>query len=712
MKMITRFSALIGTLLMVVATVLPASAAAYSTYTYSIDQQALRSPDVYSPVMQIDSSYMGLETGLSKPTDVLCDDEGNVYIADSENDRIVVLDRYYKSKLLISEFVNSHGVHDKLDNPNGVFVRNDYIYVADTDNSRIVVFDKAGNFIKMLEEPESDVFSETAIYKPVALAVDASERIYVVSSSTYEGIIALNGEGEFQGYIGSQSVSYNALEIIWRSFQTAEQRANSVELISTEYNNITIDDRGFIYVTTSSIAEADQQKATTDKESTYSPVKKLNSQGTDIMSRNGFFGTTGEVVVESELTSSAKTAITGVSAIVDVALGPEETWSIIDEKRSKVYTYDSDGNLLFAFGDKGQQLGNIQKIKGLTYQGDDLLILDQSANNITLYRRTEYGNILINALKNDNDRNYDEAVNDWNAILQRNSNFDTAYVGIGKALYRSGDWKGAMEYFKTAYDTVNYSTAFKMYRQDWVSKYALVVPVVVVVVCFAIAKLFGYAKKTNKKATLDKANRKFRHEILYAFHLIFHPFDGFWDLKHEKRGSLRGAIFYLALATFTFMYQGVGKAYLFTDVTKNGNVWIQVLSLLIPMILWVTANWCLTTLFDGEGSYKDIFIATCYSLAPLPLLIIPSVLLTHVLTLNETVVISLLAGIAWVWVGLLLFFGMMVTHDYLLGKNILTTLGTIIGIIFIMFIVILFVTLLWRVVGFFSDIITEVSYRL
>ena len=32
----------------------------------------------------------------------------------------------------------------------------------------------------------------------------------------------------------------------------------------------------------------------------------------------------------------------------------------------------------------------------------------------------------------------------------------------------------------------------------------------------------------------------------------------------------------------------------------------QIVSVLIPLFLFVTANWCLTTLFDGEGNYKDI----------------------------------------------------------------------------------------------------------
>ena len=112
-------------------------------------------------------------------------------------------------------------------------------------------------------------------------------------------------------------------------------------------------------------------------------------------------------------------------------------------------------------------------------------------NSITVFNRTEYGELLINALENNNQRNYDMAVPDWQGILQRNSNFDTAYVGIGKALYRNGDWEGAMEYFKRAYDTGSYSNSFKMWRQEWISKYVVVIPIFVVVVCWLCGKFLG-----------------------------------------------------------------------------------------------------------------------------------------------------------------------------------------------------------------------------
>ena len=90
---------------MVVA--LPAGAAsAYQTYTYSIDGKALNSPDAYTAVKTIDYTNMGLETDLNDARDIITDARGNVYIADTANDRVVVLDRYYNLRFEIKNFRN------------------------------------------------------------------------------------------------------------------------------------------------------------------------------------------------------------------------------------------------------------------------------------------------------------------------------------------------------------------------------------------------------------------------------------------------------------------------------------------------------------------------------------------------------------------------------------------------------------------------------
>ena len=697
--------------------------ASYLTYTYSVDGFDMASPDAYTPEIEIDSVYMGLvdleidkTTGkgiappIDDPRDIFVDRNKNVYIADGANSRIVVLNEYYKYKFAIKEFTNDQGVPDSLNTPSGLYVTVDEIFVCDTENNRLVVFDLEGEFKRIIHEPKSDVMPANSIYKPVACAVDSTGRIYVISSTTYMGVISLNADGSFVGFIGAQKVTASWWQIIWRQFQTEEQRALSVQNVSTEFNNITIDEKGFIYVTTSSIEEWQQQGAISSKSGDYAPVKKLNSSGADIMRRNGFYAPNGEVSVRGVAFDT--NTPTGASKIIDVAIGPEGTWSIIDEKRSRVYTYDADGKMLFTFGDTGMQLGNISSIEGVAYQGDKLLLLDKTRDSFTVYNRTEYGDILINALRNNNDRKYDQAVTDWEAILQRNSNFDAAYVGIGKALYRAGDWEGAMSYYKYAYETENYSAAFKMWRKDMVSKIIWLIPILIVVIVLLITQFFKFAGRVNKRVAVSTERRTFWQEVLYGFHVIFHPFDGFWDLKHERRGSVRAAFFWLAVTILTFTYQAIGKSYLFNPHGGYASIFIQTTGLLVPLLLWVTANWCLTTLFDGEGSFKDIFIATCYSVIPLPLLIIPSVIATHMITLTEGNVVTLLTTFAYVWMAILVFTGMMSTHDYTLGKNILTSVGTIIGMAFIMFIILLFTGLITKIVSFIGAIVTEISYRL
>jgi hypothetical protein len=132
---------------------------------------------------------------------------------------------------------------------------------------------------------------------------------------------------------------------------------------------------------------------------------------------------------------------------------------------------------------------------------------------------------------------------------------------------------------------------------------------------------------------------------------------------------------------------------------------------MVPFLLFVTANWCLTTLFEGEGSFKDIFIAVSYSLLPVPLLVIPSTFASNFVIDTEASIIGLVVTISMVWMGLLIFFGTMVTHDYSLGRNMLTFVGTIIGMALIIFVTVLFSTLVGKIISLITNIIVEIQYR-
>ncbi len=704
---------------------LPITAArTYQTYTYSIDGKALYSPDAYTAQKTIDAAAMGLDLSLFNASDIAVDAEGNVYIADTGNNRILCLDRYYRLRFEISEFMNAQMIMDKFSNPQGLYVTADRyegehlkypgrIYVCDTQASRIVTFTLDGEFDSIIEAPQSELFDDDAIYWPVAVAVDAYDRLFVVSSETNEGVIVMTNKGEFTGFIGAQQSVTSVWDQIWRRFQTKEQREQSKTVISYPYNNVDINGNGFIYATIYNDELKSQMASAITSQSTagtYAPCKLLNPAGDEIMRRNGFWPPAGEIDFQNEYDEKKS----NVSRVEDVACGPEQTWSIIDITRSKIYTYDYDGNLLFAFGDSGAQLGNLKAIKGIVYQGDTMLVLDgdNSDQKIVVYNRTEYGDVLISALRYQNERQYDKAIDSWKEILMRNSNYDAAYIGIGDSLFRNGEFEESLQYYKSAYDTENYSVAYKEMRKQWMSKFFLLIPVVIVVVVLLISKFLKYANKINKKAAVSGGKRTFKEEVLYVFHVMFHPFDGFWDLKHEKRGSVRAAVLFMGITVVAMFYRSVGAGYVTNPKGEYTTIMMQFLVVMIPVLLFAIANWCLTTLFEGEGSFRDVIIAVGYSLLPLPLTMIPTTFFSNYIVAEEADLLSLLVAIGFIWAGFLIFFGTMVTHDYTMGKNLVTVLGTIVGMAFIMFLAILFTSLLMDIVTFITSYVSEIVYRL
>ena len=720
MKKITKIIVLLLALVMLFGTVSAFAVTPYETYTYSIDGLPLQSPPAYDATQVLDSLAMGIgkisdTPNLVSASDITTDVDGDVYISDTGNNRVVVLDKYYNAKAIISSY-ELNGKTYTFNKPQGLFVTNPaisetgegkQIYVCDTGNNQIVVFDADYKYVRTITRPENNILAEEA-FKPCAIAVDIYGRIFITSTACFEGVIVLSSEGDFTGFIGAQKVSYSVFEMIWRKFQTKEQRENSKSKLAVPYNNIAVDDEGFVYVTTSSTDKDHMNQqfgAIKSKSASESPVKKLNSAGDEIMKRNGFFDPGGEVDVDSD----------EVSLIIDVAVGSEKSWTILDSRRNRLFTYDQNGNLLFAFGDRGDSLGNGENFIGMTYHKVDgvyyLVVLDNSTvgYKINVYTPTPYYDTIMNALHNQNQHNYSASITCWQDVLTLNNNFDLAYIGIGKALFQQGKYEDAQKMLANAYEVDQYSKAFTELRQQFIQKYLLLLVIGAAVLIFGIVKFLGYAKKKNKVTTLKVGRKTYWEELLYAFYLVFHPFDGFWDLKHEKRGSVRASLTFMALTVIAFFYQAIGQGYTFNPRGDYSTIFMQLAAVLVPLILWCVANWCLTTLFDGEGSFKDIVVATGYSCAPLPLFVIISTVLTNVMTAGEGQIVSLLVTIGYVWVGILLFFGMLVTHDYTINKNFVTTLGTIVAMAVIMFVTILFSSLVAKMVTFVIAVVTEIG---
>ncbi len=742
MKKAISILAVVFAVMMVLA--LPISASSpYYTYTYSISGNALRSPDAYTPEKKIDAEAMGLtveglrpfypglsdeelvkKTELKTMTDLETDENGNVYIADMENNRVIVLTKEYKLKFIIEDFKKDNGNPDKLSTPHGVFITKTKvvngveipgkIYVCDTGNKRILTFTLDGEFVSDLGTPQSDVITLNT-YNPQQVAVDRYDRLYVVTTGT-DGIMVLTKEGEFTSYIGAQKASVSFWDRIVKRLKSNEQKEQDVVINPTPYSNITLVG-DFIYVTISDEImnpTFEAGMAGKSKDGASAPVRMLNAAGQELMRRNGFFPPSGEVDFVPTIMAATDNDISGVSEIADVAAGPYNTWSIIDRKRSKVYTYDFDGNLLFAFGDRGELLGNIKEgfLDAITYQGDKILLLDTDVNNrsFTVYKLTDYGKTLMSAIDCQNRGLYTDAIENWEEVLKLNSNFDAAYIGIGNSYYRSQLYEEAIEQYKNAYDTTNYSLAFGEYRQQLISEYIWAIPIIAIVLIVAILLAVKYITKVNKRAETAGGKRTYWEELLFAFHVIFHPFDGFWDLKHEKRGSVRAGTTILVLAVASIYYQSTGAPYIVNPQQTFMSLFTAVTTVCVPLALFVLGNWCITTLFEGEGSFKDIYIASTYSLTPLLLVTVPTTLASYFVLESELAIISFITTIGFIWLGLLLFLGTMVVHDYTIGKNIVTTLATLVAMIFIMFLVLLFSTLIGKMVSFVTNLVTELKY--
>lgn len=199
----------------------------------------------------------------------------------------------------------------------------------------------------------------------------------------------------------------------------------------------------------------------------------------------------------------------------------------------------------------------------------------------------------------------------------------------------------------------------------------------------------------------------------YSFYVIFHPFKGFWDLKHEKKGNAGSASFIVFLLVVVLILRRQFTGFILNFNKQNEmNVVVEILSVLAPLGLWCLSNWCITTLVDGEGSMKDIYITTSYALTPLLVINIPLLLLSNVMILEETAFYTVLDVISIIWTVLLILIGIMTVHQFTMPKTIATIAVAIVGMVIILFLILLFVSIIQQMVSFIDLLKTEMSMRL
>jgi len=226
-----------------------------------------------------------------------------------------------------------------------------------------------------------------------------------------------------------------------------------------------------------------------------------------------------------------------------------------------------------------------------------------------------------------------------------------------------------------------------------------------------MAKVSALVKKHNAAGDYE-TEHSLVSQLIYAGRAIFHPFDGFYQIKVHKRGSVASATILLVISVLSYLAYTYFAGYLFRPDAKGWlTLMTSILTVVLPVILWTAANWCFTCLMEGEGTFRQIYITACYGLVPLIPIFLATTVLSRFLLLDEAAFISMLQTVGFVWTAFLIFSGTLVIHNYTLGRNIATTLLSLLGMVVILFISVLFIALMQRMGTFFLNIYNEIIFR-
>ena len=676
-------------------------------YSYTYYADAVAAPASYEFEQELTAEHYGLEH-FAALEDMDTAADGTVYLVDSGTNRVIQLDSDYGLKNVVTSF-EWEGMTHTFAEPKGISCGNNgCIYVADTKNHRVVVLDEDLKCVDIIGAPALDDAQYDYEYLPAKVEADRDGRVYVVGENQTQGIFRFNNDGAFMGYFGATKVQTTAQELFYRIFASESQLEGMLKFIPTEYSNITLDEDDFVYGTIATVKMWDVLSDIRGRTSSVNPVRRLNQNGVNILVTGGTHPVVGELSF-----NTGSGSYDGNSILVDVAVYEDGVYSVLDSKRGRVFTYDDQGNLMYVFGGRGSEKGMFTTPTALMYKGDHLLVADKATGSVQVFAPTQYAKKILEGVSLYHDGRYEEEAVIWQEILEMYPGCSIANSGLGRAYYNSGDFSLAMQYFRLANDRTNYSDALKGVIRErgirmlpWICGALAILTIVFLV----LRKVWKKKERTVRETRWTKL----WSEVKYAGYVCTHPFDAFWDLKYEKRGSAAAATVLLLAAIVVNVAQIRLMPFLFNtgnfleeSALVSGFVGVAAL-----ILLWVCANWALTTLMNGKGSFKDIYTYTCYSLTPMILLYPLIIVVSYFMYEGSASFLNMLTIVATAWVIMLLFVGTCVTHHYSAGKTVLTIILTVVGMLIIVFLAFLVLTLFQQMLTFAQMVIKEIQLSL
>lgn len=653
------------------------------SYNYNVNQQSIQTPAYYTITGQSAAVYAGA-TDMVIHQDLL-------YVLDPVRARIVMLDVQtleQRGEILTTEadLTDARGLHITADGT---------LYITLYTQKTIVVLNREGHLLQTIGEPTSDAISDTFEYKPTRIVVQedgqSGERLlYVVSEGAYDGLIQLDGDGNFISFFGSNTVELTvaqALQQFWNTLFTDAMKDRTALVLPANYSSATISADGFVYVCT------DSGDVTTGQ------VKRLSPYGSDITNIAG-----GDVY--GDLETAKVDNFDTTNTFIDLTVDKDGNVSVLDSSTGRVFQYDDESYLLGVFGGLGDRVGLFKKPVAIDNVGTTLYILDSERGVVCQYDPTAYGSSIHTALRWLDEGNESEAVPLLKEIDRQCGGLEWVNRALGKAALIEKDYQAGMTYFKTAKDVDNYSECFEMYRSTLMEKYFWILFVGIVGVFVVAWILINRTVKKEAPSTITLSQKP-----ITPFHLLGHP-TAFGVMKEENRGSLWMACGVLGLTMLTRILSISSTGFIFRpegDATVNYP--LEMLQIVLLFLCFIGCSWAVGTFLDGKGRLKELLIASAYALLPYCLCSLLSTGLSNVFSLREQAFVTGLQAIGLYWSAMLIFLAMMRTNQYSFGKTVVSILFTVVAIVFILFILIMLFTLVSKITGFAGQVWEEYQYK-
>ncbi len=684
-------------LLLILVLGIGASAKSYPSYNYLENGGIAVSPQPFRVDEVLFAEDFGGES-FKKASDLCADEKGNLYVSESEQNRVVV--RYKDGKTAVIDGFTLNGKKETFKNPQGLFARDGLLYVCDYDNNRIVILTLATGEATLIKDIESSILDADFVFFPKRLAVDGYGRMYCVADGQYNGLMVFEKTGEFAGFVGANKASVTLSDLIWRYLSTEAQNAQQSIFIPTEFSSVAVDNNNFIFTTTSTVDSYTPQES--------EPIRKQSPNGNNILSYEEDKYPIGDI----EFSLNGET-YSGPSRFVDITVWDNGIYSALDQTRNRIFTYDSNGNLLFIYGGIGESEGYFSLPIAIEYSDGKLFVLDNKTGAVTVLSTTAYADRMVAAVDYTVQGNFTSALTAWYRVLDYNSNCELAYLNISRILLDNDDYEAAMKNAKLANNQAAYSEAFTLNRAKIIGEnigYIVVFGALAVILLIVLVKL---GKKYRVIGRLEDrfptvAALTFSKQILYA------PFDGFWVQKRERKGNVLSGIIIIALLFLSFVYNVEGTGFCFATPTEEltqFNLFLELAKAILPIMLWCLSNWCVTTLMGGSGNFKDIFIFSTFAIIPYIITSFISTFLSNFLSLEEGALLTIVSAIGILYSVLLFVAATCSVHECSFGRAILTILITLLGMVIIVFIAILFFNLINKFFDFAISVYNEIRLR-